>query len=197
MIHGFHFIFSAYGFWLPNDPRGSWSETVRHFDLRKFGPATKVSTNRNVAAQPHDYQLHQAAKRALSYPPVNFTGKQAVVIAQGFAKAISEHHYVVHALAIMPDHLHLAMAYHSRDIEDISKHMKARATLFLAKAELHPLQKFTGKNGRVPSPWGRKCWCPFIRSKEHMKSAIRYVEKNPIKAGLRRQNWSLVTPYEG
>ncbi len=164
MIHGFHFIISAYGFWLPNDPRGSWSETVRQFDLRQFGPATKVSINRNVAGRPHDYQLRQAAKRALRYPPVIFTGEQAVVIAKGFAKAMSEHFYVVHALAIMPDHVHLAMAYHSRDVEDISKHMKARATLFMAKAGLHPLQKFVGTNGRDSSPWGRKCWCPFIRS---------------------------------
>jgi hypothetical protein len=35
MIHGFHFILSAYGFWLPNDPHGSWSNTVRKFSLRK------------------------------------------------------------------------------------------------------------------------------------------------------------------
>ncbi len=197
MIHGFHFIISAYGFWLPNDPRGSWSETVRQFDLRQFGPATKVTINRNVAAKPQDYQLRQAAKRALRYSPVEFTGEQAVVIAKGFSKAMSEHHYVVHALAIMPDHLHMAMAYHSRDVEDISKHMKARATLFMAKEGLHPLQKFAGKNGRVPSPWGRNCWCPFIRTKEHMRAAIKYVEDNPGKAKLRPQRWSLVTPYEG
>src|SRR4051812_39201122 len=28
MIVGYHVIFSAYGFWLPNDPRGSWSDFV-------------------------------------------------------------------------------------------------------------------------------------------------------------------------
>ena len=118
-------------------------------------------------------------------------------MAQGFSKAISEHEYVIHALAILPDHLHLAMAYHTRNVKDISKHMKARATLFLAKAGLHPLRKFAAKNGRMPSPWARNYWCPFIRSKEHMRSAIKYVENNPAKAGLRRQHWSLVTPYKG
>jgi len=26
MVIAYHAIFSTYGFWLPNDPRGSWSE---------------------------------------------------------------------------------------------------------------------------------------------------------------------------
>jgi hypothetical protein len=30
MILGYHVIFGAYGFWLPNDPRGSWSDFVVH-----------------------------------------------------------------------------------------------------------------------------------------------------------------------
>jgi len=197
VIHGFHFIFSAYGFWLPNDPRGSWSDTVRQFDLRQFGPATKVTTTRSVAARPHDYQLRQAAKQVLRYPPVKFTGEQAVVIAEGFAKAMSEHDYLVHALAILPDHVHMAMAYHSRAVDKIARHLKAKATSHLAYGGLHPLRQFVSENGRVPSPWARNYWCPFVRSEEHMRAAIRYVEKNPVKAGLRRQNWSLVTRYEG
>ena len=27
MVHGYHVILAAYGFWLPNDPRGSWSDS--------------------------------------------------------------------------------------------------------------------------------------------------------------------------
>jgi hypothetical protein len=32
-----HIIFTAYGFWLPNDPRGSWSEWVAAWELFRFG----------------------------------------------------------------------------------------------------------------------------------------------------------------
>ena len=39
MLHGFHVIFSTYGFWLPNDPRGSWSDWVRRWELVRFGKA--------------------------------------------------------------------------------------------------------------------------------------------------------------
>ena len=49
MIQGYHVIFSTYGFWLPNDPRGSGSDVVRNKQLRKFGKATKVTTQQSVA----------------------------------------------------------------------------------------------------------------------------------------------------
>ncbi len=117
-VYGFHFIFSAYGFWLPNDPRGSWSVVVRQFALRQFGPATKISTTQSVAHHAHDRGLRLAAKKALRYPLVKFTGVQAVAIAQGFATALTEHNYVVHALAILPDHVHLVMSWHSRHRRD-------------------------------------------------------------------------------
>ena len=57
MILATHAIFSAYGFWLPNDPRGSWSTFVASWELFKYGPATTVSTRRSIAHQPHDTQF--------------------------------------------------------------------------------------------------------------------------------------------
>ena len=103
MILGFHLIFSAYGFWLPNDPRGSWSTVVREFDLLRFGPATKVTSTRSLAHDPHDHRLRLAAKKALRYPPVKFTEEQARAIASGFGQAADEGAYAIHALAVLPD----------------------------------------------------------------------------------------------
>ncbi len=37
MIVGYHIIFGMYGFWLPNDPRGSWSDFVGSWELYRFG----------------------------------------------------------------------------------------------------------------------------------------------------------------
>ncbi|MEX0774507.1 MAG: hypothetical protein WD042_02210 [Phycisphaeraceae bacterium] len=196
LILGFHFIFSAYGFWLPNDPRGSWSATIRAFNLLRFGPATKVNTIRSVADQHHDVDLRLAAKESLLYPPVKFTGLQARAIVRGFADALTEHDYRIYALAILPDHVHLVMAWHSRHCDDIAKHLKAKATMRLSAEGLHPLAQYASGTGRIPSPWARNHWCPFIWSAEHMRVAIRYVRANPIKAGLQAQHWSIVTPYE-
>ena len=41
MVHGYHVIWGTYGFWLPNDPRGSWSDFVASWELLRFGAATK------------------------------------------------------------------------------------------------------------------------------------------------------------
>lgn len=53
VVVAYHLILTAYGFWLPNDPRGSWSDVVRVFELRPFGPATKVNTTRSLAGAVH------------------------------------------------------------------------------------------------------------------------------------------------
>lgn len=197
MILGFHFIFSAYGFWLPNDPRGSWSTTIRQFDLLKFGPATKTNTTRSVAATPHDYRKRLQAKQALRYPPVQFTGRQARAIATGFAHNAVKQGYAIHALAVMPDHAHLLMRWNSTDVDRIATQFKARATSKLNDAGLNPMAAHPRNNGTLPSPWARNHWCPFIRTQEHMRAAIRYVENNPIKAGFKPQRWKMVAPYTG
>lgn len=195
MVLGYHFIFSAYGFWLPNDPRGSWSRVVREFDLRRFGPATKVITTHSLATKPHDQTLRLAAKEALRYKPVRFTGEQARAIARGFAIAATEGEYAIHALAILPDHVHLVMARHGKHIDTIAAHLKSKATRHMTIEGVHPLAKYASPAGRIPTPWSRNAWCPFIDSEEYMRQAIRYVERNPIKAGLPRQRWSCVAAY--
>ena len=69
MVLAYHVIFTAYGFWLPNDPRGSWSEWVGSWELLKFGRATKTDTRRSVAAAPHNVHGRQLATAALKRPP--------------------------------------------------------------------------------------------------------------------------------
>jgi len=54
-VLAYHLIMTAYGFWLPNDPRGSWSDFVRAWELFLFGgPATRTTERRSLARDPHD-----------------------------------------------------------------------------------------------------------------------------------------------
>ena len=110
MIRAYHCIITAYGFWLPNDPRGSWSDWVRRWELLAYGKATKVETRRSVAKRPHDCQRRLEAKKALRYPVVFFNGRQALAVATGFKRAITESGYFVHACSILPQHAHLVIA---------------------------------------------------------------------------------------
>ena len=78
MVHGYHLILAAYGFWLPNDPRGSWSEFVGKWELVRFGRSTKAAEHRGSAAlSSAELREREAARKALRYAPVQFTGVQA------------------------------------------------------------------------------------------------------------------------
>ena len=187
-VLGYHIIFSAYGFWLPNDPRGSWSETIRVYDLLRFGPATKVQTTRSVAHTPHDRALRMAAKQALKHKPVRFTGLQARAITRGFEIASREHGYVFHALAILPDHAHLVMRAHPRPIDDL----KAKATRQLSIESIHPFADDPRADETLPSPWARNHWSPFVDTEAYLRKAIDYVTENPLRSGLKQQHWSSV-----
>src|SRR6185369_16591451 len=109
MLYGFHVIFSTYGFWLPNDPRGSWSDFVRKWELLQFGKSTKVSTRSSVAAAPHDISLRYAAKKTLTYPEVHLSGAQALSVGTGFRIAVEEGNYKAYACSILPQHVHLVL----------------------------------------------------------------------------------------
>ncbi len=124
MVIGYHVIIGAYGFWLPNDPRGSWSTEVWARHLRRFGPATKVNTRRSLACRGHDPVKRLKAKRQLKYPAVQFSGVQARAVGRGFAKAVEELELKVFACSIMPDHVHLVTGRHARDVEYLAGFLK-------------------------------------------------------------------------
>jgi REP element-mobilizing transposase RayT len=194
-IRAYHVIMTAYGFWLPNDPRGSWSDWIRQWELLRFGDAAKVNTRRSVAARPHDRQAREHAKQVLRYPSVCFSGRQALAVAMGFKRAIEESGYVVHACSILPEHAHLVVARHEHSAEMIAGHLKGRATQQLSMEGVHPLAEHHQADGTTPSPWARKGWNVFLHTDERIREAIEYVETNPLKEGKPRQRWSFVVPF--
>jgi hypothetical protein len=89
MIHGYHVIWPAYGFWLPNDPRGSWSETVYAWELLRYGQSTK-SIERIVIDSEQYARWRSEAQRALKHPPVSFSDQQILQIGLGFQSYIQK-----------------------------------------------------------------------------------------------------------
>jgi REP element-mobilizing transposase RayT len=196
MILAFHIILSAYGFWLPNDPRGSWSEFVGAWELFHYGRATKVNTRHSVARRPHDRKARFEAKKALKYEPVRFSGVQARAIAQGFGRAACESGYVILACAILPDHVHLIVARLTRPISQVVGHLKARASQELRADGIHPFETLINADGEVPTVWAGRYWKVFIDNAEHLEAAIKYVQDNPLKEGKQKQNWKFVQPAD-
>ena len=197
MVLGHHVVITAYGFWLPNDPRGSWSEFVRSWELLRFGKATKIDTRRSVASIPHDQDGRLAAKRALKDPPVHFSGVQARAIGRGFAQFVERSGITVWACVILPEHAHLVIARHDYPVERAVNLLKGQSTRQLIQEGVHPLAAFPTSTGRMPKAWGRGHWSVFLDSDSGIRRAIRYVRDNPAKEGKRPQRWSFVAPFDG
>jgi REP element-mobilizing transposase RayT len=195
VVFGYHVIFGAYGFWLPNDPRGSWSDFVRSWELFRFGSATKIDSTRSVAHRPHDVTKRQAAKTALQYPEVHFTGLQARAIARGFARFMHRSGVILWACSILPEHVHLVIARHRYAVEQIANLLKGDATRQLLAEKLHPFGDRKTAKGLVPPCWARRQWKVFLDSETDIRNAITYVEQNPVKDGKPPQKWSFVNPF--
>jgi REP element-mobilizing transposase RayT len=183
-----HVIFGAYGFWLPNDPRGSWSEFVGSWELFRYGPATKTAETWSVAARPHDFGLRLAAKAALKRPAVVFSMPQIQAVAEGFADYAARSSVSVLACAILKDHVHLVLARHRLPPERLAVQLKSAAARRLGEVGLHP---FAGEVGQ-PKCFARGEWKVFLDSEVDVRRAVQYVEENPVKEGLPRQAWGFV-----
>ncbi len=190
-----HLIWSTYGFWLPNDERGSWSDEVLAPHLKPFGPATKVSTHESLAGQPFNPAVRQAARDALKYPHVRLTGRQARAVAKGIAADAQSFGLAIYALAIMPDHVHLIVPAHPdwTGLQLLTR-LKSAATRRLTAEGLHPLAAHADADGQTPTPWAARGWVRFLHTPEKIVSRIVYVDRNPTEAGLPAQTWKFVTP---
>jgi REP element-mobilizing transposase RayT len=193
MVRWYHAIFSAYGFWLPNDPRGSWSDFVHSYELYRFGgPATTVGGKRSYAHDLHDMNLRREAKEHLKYPPTRFDNRHRESIAKGIARACEESEITVYACAIGFDHIHIVTArHHEKSIEDVVKHFKSRATQQMNAEGCHPMARYAS-GSVIPTPWGVGLWSVFIDDVTQLRNAIRYVTRHPEKEGLVPQAWSFV-----
>jgi len=195
MVFGYHVIFGAYGFWLPNDPRGSWSDFVGSWELYRFGPATKVETRQSLAQRPHNQTLRTAAKTALRRSAVQFSGLQARAVGRGFARFVRRSGIVIWACSILPEHVHLVIARHAYEVEESVKLLKGDATRQLLAEELHPFAQRKTANRQVPKCWARGEWKVFLDSEADLRRAIEYVEQNPVKEGKPLQRWPFVIPF--
>ena len=198
MIHGYHLILPMYVFWLPNDPRGSWSDFVWKWELVRFGKSTKSIHRRDIMSLTEsEIQQRESAQKALNYEPVSINGQQALSIANGFAHRATRSNYNVWACAILPEHTHLVFARHTYKVEQMAKLLKAAATTEIIQDERHPLAKHKADDGRLPHMWAESHWKVYLDSEEQIENAIRYVTENPEREGKKPQHWSFVSLFRG
>lgn len=195
MVIAYHVVFSTYGFWLPNDPRGSNSDFVRAEHLLKFGNARRVPHRRSVARAPHNSALRAAAKRALTHEPVEFSGLQARAVARGFAEFVGKSGVALYACAILPKHVHLVVARHRYKVEQVVNFLKGSATRRLIDEGIYP-HMIGDVTEAKPPVWGRDCRKVFLDTAIEVREKIDYVRDNPTKEGKPPQHWAFVTDFD-
>ncbi len=194
-VLAFHIVITAYGFWLPNDPRGSGSHFIGSKDLLKHGPATHVNSEQSVAGKLHDKNARRAAKKDLKHPAVRFTGIQARSIARAFGQFSRENQITFHALSILPDHIHAVVLRHPKlSAEQMITRLKIAASKHLREKGQHPFQNHPDENNRLPKIFARDARHRFLYTQQHIEDRINYVDNNPVKHGFKPQHWSFLTP---
>jgi REP element-mobilizing transposase RayT len=178
MIIAYHAIFTTYGTWLPNDPRGSYSKELYNSQLEAL---SGVKYGRQNPQPPQNLLIKfwTDAALCLDRSPFFINDDSRPVIAAAFKKVVRRLGIKIPACAIMNDHVRILILRSKHRVEYIVNQLKGAATAALK------LKK---------TPWSRGCWKTFIKDTETLLAAAKYIQANPIKAGLPSQLWDFVVP---
>ncbi len=179
MIIAYHAAFTTYGTWLPNDPRGSFSNAMYSEELAALR-GIRYGRRRHPSRNELRRFWTTSAPR-LSRRPYFIDDRTRPVVGAGFAEAVGRLGLIVRACAIMNDHMHVLIVRSKYKIEYVVGQLKGAAT--------HAL-------GIKRTPWARGCWKVFINDLDALYAAARYIEQNPIEARMAPQHWDFVTPLD-
>ena len=163
MVIAHHLLSTAYGWWLPNDPRGSCSTCIAsdviaelgelHFGRKKVQP-----TGQEIR------RFYREAEKLLQHPLLTFSQADVQIIAQAFADVIARERYTCYACAIMPDHFHVVNRKHKHSSEEMIRNFQdaSRDTLRAAghRTPDHPV-------------WGQGGWKVFLDCPDDIRRTIR------------------------
>ncbi len=124
LVIAYHLVWTAYGAWLPNDPRGSGSQEVRKVELAELGP-THLGRRQVQPAGATIRAFYREATPHLQHPALCFNAEARASCARGIAAVIKQHRYTVYAGAVMPDHIHLVARKHRHTAEEMVRNFKA------------------------------------------------------------------------
>jgi hypothetical protein len=127
LVIAHHLIWTIYGTWLPNDPRGSGSQTVATDAIAELG---EVHYGRRQV-QPAGWVIREFYERAheiLRFPVLTFDSEDRLAIAEAIRNAIAEQCYTCYACAVMPDHLHILIRKHKHQAEQMIAVLQGNAS---------------------------------------------------------------------
>lgn len=187
IVIAYHLIWTAYGWWLPNDLRGSTSCTIAGDRMAALG---ELHHGRKPI-QPASGDIrafYQSAAGALKHPLLEIRDEAVALVADAFGEAITRRRYTCYACAIIPDHAHILLREHRDRAEEMIEFLQNASRWKLIEGCLWPSDHpvWTGGGG----------WSVFLDHPDDVERTIPYIEENPAKIGLPAQRWPFVVNYD-
>jgi REP element-mobilizing transposase RayT len=182
-----HLVWTAYGWWLPNDPRGSGSHVVTSAAVAELG----ALQHGRKKVQPAGWEIrifYERAREVLRFPLLTFDEAARREIGAAFATVIDAERYTCYACAVMPDHVHLLIRKHKHPGEEMIGRFQAASRARLTA---------TGHRAPDHPTWGGPGWKVYLDHPDEVRRTIAYVEKNPLPLRLPKQRWPFVKEYDG
>jgi REP element-mobilizing transposase RayT len=188
MVAGYHLIWTAYGYWLPNEPRGSTSLEIRvatlkplggiHFGRKKVQPSAK-----QIA------EFHEKAQDVLKHAVLALDKEDIELVGKAIGQNIAAKGYICHAGAVMPDHVHLLIRRGRDSAEQMIEAFQEKTRAALIDA---------GKRSPTHPTWTKgPGWKRFMNTAKDFERTIKYIRENPLEIGWPEQFWDFVSPYDG
>jgi REP element-mobilizing transposase RayT len=187
MVIAHHLIWTAYGWWLPNDPRGSTSHRIRQNVVTALG---ELHYGRKDV-QPAGWEIrkfYKNAQSALKHALLTFSPNERQVICTSLAETVKLRKYTCYACAVMDDHVHMLIRKHRDTAEQM-----------IANLQQSSREALRGDGSRPPNHpvWGGPGWSVFQDHPDDIRRTIAYIEKNPVKMRQPPQQHAFVQAYDG
>ncbi len=188
LVIGHHLVWTAYGYWLPNDPRGSGSTAIHAPALAPLG---EIHYGRKPVQPPGCAikEFYQEARTVLKYALLSFDAAARDQIGVAFGRVVEEQRYTCWACAVMPDHIHLLIRKHRDTAEEMVEWFKTASRQHLY---------VTGHRDSDHPTWcGGYNWHFHVDHPDEARRTIGYIERNPLPLRLPQQHWPFVKTYDG
>lgn len=115
-VIAYHLLWTNYGTWLPNDPRGSTSCKVVDPELAQLAPA-HFGRKKKQPRPAEVREFYAEAEPVLKFPVIRWEPQQLIAVGTQFEIALRQLNYTCYACAVMTDHVHLIIRRHRDDAE--------------------------------------------------------------------------------
>lgn len=185
-----HLVFTLYGHWAVNDPRGSGSSDFSDEKFETLGPIHFGRKPREE--QPSREELrafHAKHGELLNFPVFWIDEAKARAIAGAIEETIRERRYTCYACAVCSNHAHVVIRTHRDKSQTIWENF---AEAIRARLRVRFSDQISPHHPVISS----RPYKVFLYTPEDVWRRIRYVEENPVKEGRPRQHWEFVAQYD-